>query len=103
MASKKSVPVRILDQNFNITTDASPERVKKIADFLTKNLSSVTSKSKNLSPYNAAILAALNITEKYFDAIEKQNELKITVSERSKKILSLLETSDSNASADAEA
>lgn len=93
MASKKSVSVKILDQTFNISTDASPERVKKIAEFLSKNLSSAMSKTKNASPYNAAIIAAMNITEKYFDAIEKQTELKATVSERSKKILKLLETS----------
>lgn len=94
MASKKSVSVKILDQTFNISTDASPERVKKIADFLSKNLSTVMSKTKNASPYTAAIIAAMNITEKYFDALEKQTELKSTVSERSKKILKLLETSD---------
>ena len=90
MAAKK-VSVRILDQEFLISTDASPERVKKIADFLNRNLQQVISKSKGASPYNAAILAALNITEKYFDATEKQTELKSRVSEKSKKILGLLE------------
>ena len=91
MAAKRSVSVKILDQNFNITTDASPERVQKIADFLNKNLAQIVNKSKGVSPYQAAILAALNITEKYFDAVEKQNELKTRVSTKSKKILGLLD------------
>lgn len=91
MAAKKSVSVRILDQNFNINTDASDERVQKIADFLNKNLAAVVNKSKGVAPYQAAILAALNITEKYFDAIEKQTELKSRVSAKSKKILGILD------------
>ena len=94
MASKKSVTVRVLDQSFMINTDASPERVKKVADFLTKNLEQVALRSKNVSPYNAAILAALNIAEKYFDAIEKQSVFKSTVATKSKKIMGLLDSAD---------
>ncbi|MBI3542330.1 MAG: cell division protein ZapA [Deltaproteobacteria bacterium] len=97
MATKKSVSVRILDQTFHMTTDASPERVDKIAEFLSKNLQQAIMKSKSGSPYQAAILAALNITEKYFDAIEKQGELKSRVTEKSKKILGLLESAGSPA------
>ena len=93
MAAKKSVTVRILDQNFNISTDADSVRVQKIADFLNKNLQQVMAKSKTVSPHNAAIMAALNITEKYFDAIEKQSKFKSHVTEKSKKILDLLESS----------
>lgn len=94
MVSKKSVSVRILDQNFMINTDAPPERVEKVAEFLTQNLEKVLSKNKTASPYHAAILAAMNIAEKYFDAIEKQAELKSQVTEKSKRILGLLESSD---------
>ena len=90
MAAKKSVSVRILDQDFAITTDASPERVKKISDFLNKNLKDAMMKSKTGSQFHAAVITALNITEKYFDAIEKQSELKSRVTEKSKKILGLL-------------
>ncbi|MBI3557027.1 MAG: cell division protein ZapA [Deltaproteobacteria bacterium] len=91
MAAKKSVSVRILDQDFHITTDASPERVAKISDFLNKNLQDAVLKSKSGSQLHAAIIAALNITEKYFDAIEKQAELKTRVVEKSRKILGLLD------------
>lgn len=96
MGSKKSVSVRILDQNFNISTDAPPEQVKKIADFLTQNLTAVMSKSKSITPYNAAILAALNITEKYFAAVEDQGRFKDSVRERSKKILGMLDSTKSS-------
>lgn len=98
MATKKSVSVRILDQNFNITTDASPERVDKIAGFLNGNLKEAMKKSKTGSPYHAAILVALNVTEKYFDCLEKRSELKSRVSEKSKKILGLLESTSPSGS-----
>jgi cell division protein ZapA (FtsZ GTPase activity inhibitor) len=94
MASKKSVTVSILDQSLTITTDADPERVEKICDFVTKNLKQVMSKSKTLSPHKAAIVAALNIAEKYFEAVDRKNEFKADVSARSKKILNLLESSE---------
>lgn len=91
MAAKKSVSVRIMDQSFNITTDASPERVKKVADFLNKNLQQAMLKSKSGSQFHAAIITALNITEKYFDVLEKQSELKSRVTAKSRKILGLLD------------
>jgi cell division protein ZapA len=96
MASKKSVSVTILDQNFNIHTDAAPEHVQKVADFVNANLKNVVSKSKNISPYNAAILAALNIAEKYFEIKEDESRFKESVRERSKKILGLLESAKSS-------
>lgn len=98
MASKNSVTVTILDQNFVINTDASPERVKKIAEFLNQTLLQLQLKSKNVSPHNAAILAALNITEKYFDALEQKSELQTRVSEKSKKILDLLDSTRGDSS-----
>lgn len=96
MAGKKSVTVRILDQNFNITTDASSDRVERVAEFLNKSFKQALTKSKNGSQYNAAVIAALNITEKYFDALEEQSALKSKVAEKSKKILALLEKANSS-------
>ncbi|MEW6057256.1 MAG: cell division protein ZapA [Bdellovibrionota bacterium] len=92
MASKKSVSIRILDQSFLLNTDASPERVEKIAELVSENLEKALARSKTPSPYNAAILVALNLAEKYLDAVEKQNAFKAQVGEKSKKILGLLGT-----------
>lgn len=91
MRRKRSVSVQILDQVFHINTDASAERVEKIAHFLTENLQTILSKSKVPSPYYAAVLAALNITEKYFEALERQELLLKNFKEQSEKVLGLLE------------
>lgn len=100
MAAKKTVTVRILDQALTFATDASPERVEKIAALVNQNLSSAIARSKSGSPYQAAILSALNIAEKYFEMVEKQTELKSRVAEKSKKILGLLESTNSKAPQD---
>lgn len=88
--TKRLVSVKILDQTFTFHTDASLERVQKVADFLSNNLKEIQNKSKGISPYSAAILAALNITEKYFSVTEKQVEFKTKVLEKSKRILGLI-------------
>ena len=89
--TNKAVTVRILDQNFMISTDASPERVQKIADFVATNLQQVLAKSKNITPYNAAILTALNIAEKYLDGLDQRNEFREQVAEKSQRALDLLD------------
>jgi cell division protein ZapA len=94
MASKKSVTVRVLDQAFTMYTDADPDRVEKICDFVTKNLKQAMAKTKQLSPYKAAILVALNMAEKYFEVLDQKNEFRADVAARSKKILNLLETNE---------
>ncbi len=89
---KKQISVNILDQNFTLKTDGSPEKAQKIADYLNDQMTLILKKSKGLSNYNAAILVAFNITEKYFSTLEKQNQLKSRVAEKSKKILGILNT-----------
>ncbi|MGE4233877.1 MAG: cell division protein ZapA [Bacteriovoracia bacterium] len=93
MTEKKTVSVTILDQKFHFATDADESHVAKLAEFLDQTLRDIQSKSKNISPYHAAILGALNIAEKYFALQEKEVALKSQVKERSKRILGLLSDS----------
>jgi len=99
MAAKKTVTVKILDQLFTMSTDASPEKVEKISGFLNQTLEDikVATKSKSLSPYQMAVLAALNITGQYIDALERQSDFRSKVTEKSKKILGLLEENSTEA------
>lgn len=96
MSAKNSVPVKILDQTLNITTDASPERLEKIVDFVSRTMDEIQSKSKKSTPYTASLLTALIVAEKYFDALDRQSQLKKQVSEKSQKILGLLDSVRSN-------
>jgi cell division protein ZapA (FtsZ GTPase activity inhibitor) len=92
MASKNQVSIKVLDQTFTLVTSSSPEKVQKIADHVTTEVQSIISKSRNITPYTAALLAAMNICEKYFDTLEKQVDFKSRVAEKSKKIIGLLES-----------
>lgn len=89
--AKKNIAVKIQDQEFIISTDTAPERVQKLAEFINAKLAEVQSKAKNLSPYRAVLLAALNISENYFNLLDKHNEFKVSVGKKSKKVLQLLE------------
>lgn len=93
MATKKPVPVKILDQTFMLSTDSSEERVKKVAQYVNETLTEAQAKNKkNPSPYNNAVLTALNIAEKYYDLLDRHAQLKQQISERSKKIMGLLDS-----------
>ncbi len=88
----KNIRIKILDEEFVFKTDSPPEQVDKVVSFFNQCLEHVVLKNKNISRYKAAILAALNITEKYFYSLEKHTELKLQVSEKSQKILNLFDS-----------
>lgn len=91
-SAKNSVTVEILDQKFTFMTDASPDRVEKVAEFVNNALSQALARSKKPTAYHAAILVALNSADRYFELLEKHDEFKSSVSDRSKKILGMLES-----------
>jgi cell division protein ZapA (FtsZ GTPase activity inhibitor) len=87
----KTVQVKILDQSLSIQTDGTAEKAQEVADFVSEQLQKILSKSKNPSPYNAALITALNLAEMYFHAADSRNQLKNQVAEKSRHILGLLE------------
>jgi cell division protein ZapA (FtsZ GTPase activity inhibitor) len=97
--SKKNVPIRIQDQEFLLSTDASPERVAQLAELLNGCLGEIQSKSKALSPYRAVILAALQISERYLELRDEHYSFRKKVALKSSRILSLLDQPDPQASA----
>jgi cell division protein ZapA len=97
MGTKKSYTVKILDQDFSISSDASPERVEKIAEYVNSSMKQVLSKTKRPNPMNTAVLTALNIAERYFEVLEKHSEFKARVLEKSNRVLHHLDSLDDSA------
>ncbi|HRK02500.1 MAG TPA: cell division protein ZapA [Oligoflexia bacterium] len=91
-SEKKYVTVEILDQKFTFASDAPTERVERVAEFVNASLRDALARSKKPTPYHAAILVALNSAEKYFELLEKHDDFKSSVTNRSKKILGMLES-----------
>lgn len=67
---KNRADVVICGSNYVLSSDKSEERIKEIAKYVDEDLRR-TSKGLNVNPnYKAAVLTALNITEKLMDATD---------------------------------
>ena len=67
---KNRADVMICGSNYVLSSDKSEERIKEIAKYVDEDLRR-TSKALNVNPnYKAAVLTALNITEKLMDTTD---------------------------------
>ncbi len=69
-ATKQSVKVSILGEEYSIRSDVPPEQTKAIAKYLDDGIRAVMHSGKVLDAQRAAILAALQITNELFEARE---------------------------------
>lgn len=76
MSTKKTVVhVTILDDEYSIRSDASPERTLAVAEHVDKVIRETMRAGNIVEAQKGAILAALSITDELFDAREAGNEL----------------------------
>jgi cell division protein ZapA len=73
---KSLVRVEILGREYNIRSDEGEERVQKIAQYVDEKLRKTSEISKTTSTLNAAILAAMDIANEYFEALEGRANLR---------------------------
>jgi cell division protein ZapA len=88
---KSLVRVEIMGREYNIRSDEGEERVKKIAQYVDEKLRKISEISKTTSSLNAAILAAMDIANEYFEALEGHTHLRLRVEEIETKSSRLLE------------
>jgi len=88
---KSLVRVEIMGREYNIRSDEGEERVKKIAQYVDEKLRKISEVSKTTSSLNAAILAAMDIANEYFEALEGHTHLRLRVEEIETKSSRLLE------------
>lgn len=67
---KQTLQVSILGQQFNLRSDASPEQVQKIAEFVEGQIHQVTDAGRVADSLQAAILALLNVSARYLQGGE---------------------------------
>jgi len=68
---KPVVEVNILEQKLLVKSQEGEEYVKRVADYLNSKIEEVKKNSKAVSTLNVALLAAMNITDDYFEAKER--------------------------------
>ena len=74
-ARKHVVKVRIIGEEYSIRSEAPPERVRQVAEYVDGVIRQVTSAGTVVEAHRAAILAALQITEDLFKAREQGQEI----------------------------
>ena len=80
------VEVNILEQKLLVKSEDGEEHVKMVVDYLTSKIEEVKKNSKAVSTLNVALLAAMNITDDYFEAKERVVKLEGRARELSKLI-----------------
>ena len=88
---KAIVKVNVLNQEYKIATDGSSDRALKVAKYLDQAVREILKKAPNTQSFNALVLAAMNITDKYLSASENHTRFKVEVGQNTKKIFDLLE------------
>ena len=72
---KNLVQVEILGREFTVKSDEGEERVRKIAEYVNEKIKNISENTKTISTLNVVILAAMEITNEYFGALEGRSDL----------------------------
>lgn len=87
---KNLVRVEILGREYTVKSDEGEERVKNIAAYVNGKIKEVSESSQTVSTLNLAILAALNIANDYFEAVEGQKSFWQSVEARSGRLIEMI-------------
>jgi cell division protein ZapA len=66
--SRHSVRVQIYGEDYPLRTDADPQHTKEVAAYVDRSIRAVVEAGAVVEPHNAAIHAALQITDELFNA-----------------------------------
>ena len=83
--------IRILGTKYTIRGDRTEGEMKEIASWVDTKIKEVIDKSPNITPLNAAILAALNIAGELHAMRKEHSEIAGRLSERASALSSLFE------------
>ncbi len=72
--AENSTRVSIYGEELGIRSSASPEYTRRVAAFVDKVMKQVAKATKLTDVHRIAILAAMSITDEYFQAVSKGNE-----------------------------
>jgi cell division protein ZapA (FtsZ GTPase activity inhibitor) len=88
---KSSVTVRIAGDEHVLRSTAEPEYTKKCARFLDERVREIRTLSGLADTHRAVILAALSITDRYFQSREELDQVRREIVDRSDALASEIE------------
>ncbi len=86
-----SVKVEIFGQTYTINGDAPPEYILRLADYINRKMNEISSNVSNTNPTQIAILAALNITDEFFQLQKIKSGSESVIEEKTKLLISMLD------------
>jgi cell division protein ZapA len=90
---KTSVTVRIAGEEHTIRASTEPEYTRRCARFVDDRIHEIRSSAGLIEGYKAAILAALSITDEYFQAKDELDRSRERTSKKVTDLISRLEES----------
>ena len=88
---KKRYNIKILEQELSVLSDAEDEHVANVVRFVNEKMEEVLQDRNGLKTLDAAILAALNISEDFLKLKEVNKEICDQLECRSEKLIQLIE------------
>ena len=83
--------VNIYNQTYQVRSGGDPEYIKRLAKYVDETMTEVFESTPSVDSIKVAVLAALNIADDYFSTQDELNSLNEAVSEKSEKLIALLD------------
>jgi cell division protein ZapA len=88
---KTVIRVEILGREYAVKSDEGEERVKKIAQYVNQKIKDISESTQTVSTMNAAILAAMNIANEYFQILEEKKNYRQDFESKAEHLISLID------------
>jgi cell division protein ZapA len=88
---KNLVRVEILGREYVVKSDEGEERVKKIAAYVNQKIKEISESTQTVSTLNAAILAAMNIANDYFQIMEEKKTYRQDYESKAEHLIAMID------------
>lgn len=88
----RQATITLAGSTYTIKTDAAPEYVDRLEQYVNEKLEEVQPGAQRLAPRTAIALTALSIADDYFSALEGRKQLERTVRERLGRLLARIDS-----------
>ena len=84
---ERLVEIEVFGQNYTVKTDEEEDHVREIAKYVNEKIEEILKKTRSVSTWNVAILAALNIADELLKERENRRTLLREIEVRSKDLI----------------
>ena len=86
------IQVEIYGQSYSIKAGANPDYIKNIAGFVDKKMREISAGTPTIDSLKIAVLAALNITDEFFQLKMKTQDVDREIEQRAERMKQILDS-----------